>query len=152
MNPNQIDSFILEILLIEDSAEDLELTLRALRRANLANNIRIARDGEEALNLIFNEGPDAERSARLLPKLILLDLKLPKIDGLQVLRRLKSDPLTRSIPVVVLTSSKEHRDVSECYDLGVNSFVVKPVGFLDFSKAVQDLGMYWILLNQPPTP
>jgi len=139
-----------EILLVEDSPEDLELTLRSLRKANLTNNIEIARDGAEALDFIFGEGTHAGRDPTNLPKLILLDLKLPKVSGLEVLQRLKDDPRTQPIPVAVLTSSKEQQDVVESYRLGVNSYIVKPVNFESFAKAVQELGMYWLLLNQPP--
>ena len=139
-----------EILLVEDSAEDLELTLRALRKANLANHIEIARDGAEAVDFIFGEGIHASRDITDVPKLILLDLKLPRVDGLEVLKRIKCDPRTSHIPIVVLTSSKEQNDVTESYRLGVNSYIVKPVNFEGFTAAVQDLGMYWLLLNQPP--
>jgi two-component system, response regulator len=139
-----------EILLVEDNPQDLELTQRALRKANLANHIHIARDGAEALDFLFCEGAHAERKIEDGPKVILLDLKLPKLDGLQVLKRIKSDPRTRTIPVVVLTSSKEQNDVVESYHLGVNSYIVKPVNFERFAEAVQQLGMYWLLLNQPP--
>ncbi len=144
------DSHIIEILLVEDSLEDLELTQRALRNANLGNRIQIARDGAEALEFIFCEGPHAGRKIEDTPKLILLDLKLPKVDGLEVLERIKSDPRTRHVPVVVLTSSKEQVDVVKSYQLGVNSYIVKPVNFESFTTAVQELGMYWLLLNQPP--
>ena len=139
-----------EILLVEDSAEDLELTLRALRKANLANHIEIARDGAEAIDFIFGEGTHAGRDSTDVPKLILLDLKLPRVDGLEVLKRIKCDPRTSHIPIVVLTSSKEQNDVTESYRLGVNSYIVKPVNFEGFTAAVQNLGMYWLLLNQPP--
>ena len=138
-----------EILIVEDTPQDLELTLRALRKANLSNDIQVARDGAEALEFLFCEGPHANRKIENGPKLILLDLKLPKIDGIEVLRRVKSDPRTKSIPVVVLTSSKEQKDVVESYRLGVNSYIVKPVNFEGFVEAVQDVGMYWLLLNQP---
>lgn len=141
---------IVEILIVEDTPEDLELALRALHKANLANHIQTARDGAEALEFIFCEGPHTDRKIENGPKVILLDLKLPKVDGLEVLRRIKGDPRTRSIPVVVLTSSKEQNDVVESYKLGVNSYIVKPVNFENFFKAVQELGMYWLLLNQPP--
>ncbi|WP_414665016.1 response regulator [Horticoccus sp. 23ND18S-11] len=140
----------IELLLVEDDPEDLELTLRSLRKAHLANRIHVARDGEEALDFIFCTGPHATRRFGNGPNVILLDLKLPKIDGLEVLRRVKSDPRTKVIPVVVLTSSKEQRDVIESYQLGVNSYIVKPVNFEGFSNAVRDLGLYWLLLNQPP--
>jgi CheY-like chemotaxis protein len=139
-----------EILLVEDSPEDLELTLRALRKAKLTNRIEAARDGAEALDFIFCEGAYAGRKIENGPKVILLDLKLPKVDGLEVLRRVKGDPRTCAIPVVVLTSSKEQSDVVESYHLGVNSYIVKPVDFESFAAAVQQLGMYWLLLNQPP--
>jgi two-component system response regulator len=141
---------IVEILLVEDTPGDLELALRALRKGNLVNRIEVARDGVEALEFIFCEGPHAGRKIEDGPKVILLDLKLPKIDGLEVLRRIKSDPRTKAIPVVVLTSSKEQCDVVESYNLGVNSYIVKPVNFDQFAAAVQQLGMYWLLLNQPP--
>ena len=140
-----------ELLLVEDNPQDLELALRALTKANLANRIQVARDGAEALDYIFCEGPHAGRSVADPPKVILLDLKLPKVNGLDVLRRIKGDPRTREIPVVVLTSSKEQRDVIESYRLGVNSYIVKPVDFEGFAQAVRDLGLYWLILNQPPT-
>ena len=140
-----------EILLVEDNPDDLELTLRALRKAQLSNRIHVARDGAEALEFLFCEGPHSGRSMDDMPRLILLDLKLPKVDGLEVLDRIKSDVRTRGIPTVVLTSSQEQNDVVTSYRLGVNSYIVKPVNFDGFVKAVQDLGMYWLLLNQPPT-
>jgi two-component system response regulator len=146
MNP----AHIVEILIVEDTVEDLDLALRALRKAMITNHIQVARDGEEALDFIFCEGSFAQRKMEDGPKVILLDLKLPKIDGLEVLRRIKSDPRTKSIPVVVLTSSREQNDVVESYDLGVNSYIVKPVNFEQFSEAVQKLGMYWLLINHPP--
>ena len=139
-----------EILLVEDTPEDRELALRALRKAKLTNSIQIARDGAEALDFLFGEGDFAGRHLGAGPKVVLLDLKLPKIDGIEVLRRIKSDPRTQAIPVVVLTSSKEQKDVVESYRLGVNSYIVKPVDFEQFVAAVQNLGMYWLLLNQPP--
>lgn len=139
-----------EVLLVEDNPQDLELALRALRKANFSNRIHIARDGAEALEFIFCEGPHAAREIADRPKVVLLDLKLPKIDGLEVLKRIKGDPRTRMIPVVMLTSSKEQSDLVESYQLGVNSYVVKPVNFEQFAKAVQQLGMYWLLINQPP--
>lgn len=140
-----------EILLVEDNPQDLKLTQRALRKANLTNNIHIARDGVEALEFLFCEGAHAARKTEEHPKVILLDLKLPKMDGLEVLKRIKADPRTRAIPVVVLTSSKEQNDIVESYHLGVNSYIVKPVNFERFAEAVQNLGMYWLLLNQPPS-
>jgi CheY-like chemotaxis protein len=139
-----------EILLVEDNPQDLELTRRALRKGNLTNNIHVARDGAEALEFLFCEGAHAGRKIEDGPKLILLDLKLPKVDGLEVLKRVKSNPLTKTIPVVVLTSSKEQNDVIESYQLGVNSYIVKPVNFERFAEAVRDVGMYWLLLNHPP--
>ena len=141
---------IVEILLVEDNPQDQKLTLRALKKANLANHIHVARDGEEALQFIFCEGPFAGRKVENGPKVILLDLKLPKVDGKEVLARIKSDPRTKIIPVVVITSSKEQSDLVESYKLGVNSYIVKPVNFEGFAAAVQELGMYWLLLNQPP--
>jgi len=146
MNVNHI----VEILLVEDNPQDLELALRALRKANFSNRIHVARDGAEALEFIFCEGTHGSRKIEDVPKVILLDLKLPKVDGLEVLKRLKSDPRTSSIPVVILTSSREQRDVVESYRLGVNSYIVKPVNFEGFANAVRELGMYWLLLNQPP--
>ena len=141
----------LEILLVEDNPNDMELALHALRRRHLANRIEIARDGAEALEFIFGgQDANANHVSSQGPRVILLDLKLPKVDGLEVLRRLKADPRTKSIPVVVLTSSREERDVVESYRLGVNSYIVKPVDFEQFSEAVRQLGLYWLLLNQPP--
>src|SRR5580698_1977281 len=144
------ETSIVELLLVEDNPEDLKMTLRALKKANLANHIHIARDGAEALQFIFCEGEYAERKIENAPKVILLDLKLPKVDGKEVLERIKSDPRTKVIPVVVLTSSKEQCDMVESYKLGVNSYIVKPVNFERFAAAVQELGMYWLLHNQPP--
>jgi CheY-like chemotaxis protein len=144
------DTHAVEILLVEDNPHDLELTLRALRKANLTNRIQVARDGVEALEFIFGEGAYANRKIEDAPRVILLDLKLPKVDGMEVLQRIKSDGRTRTIPVVMLTSSKEQRDVLESYKLGVNSYIVKPVNFERFVAAVQDLGMYWLLLNEAP--
>jgi CheY-like chemotaxis protein len=143
-----MDSQNVEILLVEDNPHDAELTLRALKRHNLANNVYVARDGEEALDFIFGSGPFARRSQNGL-KVILLDLKLPKVGGLEVLQRLKSDEKTKTIPVVVLTSSHEDRDIQKAYELGVNSYVVKPVEFESFAKSVAELGFYWLLLNKP---
>jgi two-component system response regulator len=141
-----------EILLVEDNPHDLELALRALKRAGVSNKIEVARDGVEALDYIFCEGPHINRKIEDTPKVILLDLKLPKIDGLEVIKRIKSDPRTKAIPIVVLTSSREQRDVVESYQLGVNSYIVKPVNFEQFAAAVQELGMYWLLLNHSPRP
>jgi two-component system response regulator len=137
-----------EILLVEDNPNDVELTLHAFRKNNLSNRIRVARDGAEAIEFLF--GTDGQgQAANAPPKVVLLDLKLPKVDGLEVLRRIKSEPRTRTIPVVVLTSSKEERDIVESYELGVNSYIVKPVDFEQFTDAVRNLGLYWLLLNQP---
>lgn len=145
-----MNSTAIEILLVEDNPQDLELTLRALRKANLANLIQVARDGAEALDFIFCEGVHAGRRIEDVPRIVLLDLKLPRVDGLGVLQRLKADPRTRGIPVVVLTSSREQSDIIESYRLGVNSYIVKPVNFDGFMAAVQQLGLYWLLLNEPP--
>jgi two-component system, response regulator len=140
-----------EILFVEDNPQDLALALRALRQSNLSNQIHIARDGVEAVEFIFCEGQHSDRKMENGPKLVLLDLKLPKIDGLEVLQRIKADPRTRHIPVVVLTSSKEQQDIVASYKLGVNSYIVKPVNFESFAAAVQQVGMYWMLLNEAPT-
>jgi two-component system response regulator len=131
-----------EILLVEDDAADAELTLRALKANNLANRIQVARDGAEALQFL--------RTANHAPKVVLLDLKLPKVSGIEVLREIRGDERTRLVPVVVLTSSREEPDVAACYALGVNSYIVKPVEFEAFAKAVAEVGLYWMLLNQPP--
>lgn len=139
-----------EILLIEDNPEDVEITLRAFRKHNLTNKIHVVRDGEEALECLFSTGRYSEHSTCHRTRLILLDLKLPKVDGLEILQRCKADPRTKNIPVVVLTSSREEQDLIRSYNLGVNSYVVKPVDFPQFSDAVRQLGMYWILLNQVP--
>ncbi len=142
---------VVEILLVEDNPNDVELTLHALRKHNIANNVHVVRDGEEALDFIFCTGAYAARNITERPKVILLDLKLPKVDGHEVLRKIKADPLTRTIPVIVLTSSREDRDVVESYRLGVNSYIRKPVDFEQFTEAVRTLGMYWLLLNEVPT-
>jgi two-component system, response regulator len=146
---NMSENKVIEILLVEDNQDDLDMTLRSLRKANLANHIQIARDGAEALEFIFCQGAHAGRKIEHRPKVVLLDLKLPKIDGMEVLKRVKGDPRTKMIPIVMLTSSKEQKDVIESYHLGVNSYIVKPVDFEGFATAVQELGMYWLLLNQP---
>jgi two-component system response regulator len=139
-----------EILLVEDDPNDVELALLALKKHNLANSIHVVRDGAEALEFIFGTGRYAERSVNETPRVILLDLKLPLVDGKEVLRRIRADERTRHVPVVVLTSSREERDIFETYDLGVNSYITKPVNFDQFTEAVHTLGMYWLLLNQPP--
>jgi two-component system response regulator len=145
-----VNEKLVEILLVEDNPSDVQLTLHALERNHLANRIHVVRDGAEALDYLFSTGPYAERSQRN-PRVVLLDLKLPLIDGLEVLRRMKEDPRTRTIPVVVLTSSREERDIVDTYQLGVNSYIVKPVDFEQFTESVRQLGFYWALLNQPPS-
>lgn len=139
-----------EVLLVEDNIHDAEMTIRSLKKVNLANNLVHVRDGEEALDFIFAQGKFAERDRVAAPKVILLDIKMPKVDGIEVLRRLKANDITRCIPVVIMTSSKEEQDIVNSYELGVNSYVVKPVDFEGFAKAVSQLGMYWLLTNQPP--
>jgi two-component system response regulator len=142
---------VVEILLVEDNPDDVELTLLALRRHNLANHVEVVRDGAEALDFVFGVGPFTGRQLRDGPKVILLDLKLPKVDGLEVLRRLKADARTRMLPVIVLTSSQEERDIVESYQIGVNSYIVKPVDFAEFVEAMRQVGLYWLLVNQAPT-
>ena len=140
----------MDILLIEDNPEDVEITLRAFRKHHLANKIHVVRDGEEALECLFSTERYAEGSSCQNIRLILLDLKLPKVDGLEILQKVKSDPRTRHIPVVVLTSSREEADLAKSYNYGVNSYVVKPVDFAQFSDAVRQVGLYWMLLNHVP--
>lgn len=139
-----------EILIVEDNPNDAEMALRALKKNNLANNVLVVNDGEMALDFIFAKGKFADRGKNMRPKIILLDLKLPKIDGLEVLKEIKSHVETKIIPVIVLTSSKEESDLINSYRLGVNSYIVKPVDFDKFVDAVRDLGLYWLLLNQQP--
>ncbi|MBN1855545.1 MAG: response regulator [Dehalococcoidia bacterium] len=143
---------IVEILLVEDNPDDAELALRALRKNHLANNVVHVKDGQEAIDFLFGRGNYAGRECNHHPRVVLLDLKLPKVNGLEVLKALKEDPTTRQIPVVILTSSKEEQDLINSYQYGVNSYIVKPVEFESFVAAVKDLGMYWLLLNQPPPP
>jgi CheY-like chemotaxis protein len=138
------------ILLVEDNPDDVELTLRAFARSKVLNEIVVARDGQEALDLLLGSPGAAGRELPVLPEVVLLDLKLPKVDGLEVLRRLRADERTRRLPVVVLTSSNEERDVVSSYDLGANSFVRKPVDFAQFVEAARQLGLYWLVLNEPP--
>ena len=139
-----------EILLVEDNPDDVELTLHALRQEKLANNVEVARDGEEALDYIYCRGKFADREFNHQPRVILLDLKLPKVDGLEVLRKLKADPRTQAIPVVVLTSSREEKDMVASYKLGVNAYIQKPVDFDQFRTTVKTLGLFWLVVNQPP--
>lgn len=142
----------LEILLVEDSANDAELTIRALKSHNLANKLIHVQNGQEALDFLLGTEATAGRDANHMPKVVLLDLKLPKVDGIEVLRRLRAKESTKLLPVVVLTSSREDRDVLEAYQLGVNSYIVKPVDFENFSEAVSSLGLYWLVLNEAPMP
>ena len=139
-----------EVLLVEDSMDDAELTIHALKKQHLANNLIHLKDGAEALDFLFGRGEFKERDLSNIPKVILLDLKMPKVGGLEVLEKIKSNEQTRKIPVVVLTSSKQDPDIKKCYELGANSYIVKPVDFNGFLKAISDIGFYWLLLNQPP--
>lgn len=141
----------MEILLVEDSVNDVTLTLRAFKKNNLANKVFTVSDGEEALEFLFSTGRYADRNVKVTPKIVLLDLKLPKINGIEVLRKIKTDERTRSIPVVVLTSSQETSDLNECYRLGVNSYIQKPVDFDQFVKVLTDAGMYWMAINKLPS-
>ena len=140
-----------EVLLVEDNMHDAEMTIRSLKKVNLANNLVHVKDGEEALDFIFARGKFADRSSTDHPKVILLDIKMPKVDGIEVLKQLKSNESSKTIPVVIMTSSREEQDVISSYQLGVNSYVVKPVDFEGFARAVSQLGLYWLLTNQPPT-
>jgi len=139
-----------EILLVEDNPDDVDLTLRAFSKSNIVNRIVVARDGADALDYLFAIGAYSTRNPAHLPQLMLLDLKLPRIDGLQVLQRVRANPATRRLPVVILTSSKEQRDLVDGYELGVNSYIRKPVDFQEFVEVVRQLGFYWLLLNQAP--
>jgi two-component system response regulator len=145
MKQNTVD-----ILLVEDNILDAELTLRELKKHHLANNLVHLKDGEEALDFLFANGEDGN-TAHVLPKLVLLDIQMPKVNGIEVLEQIRSHELTRKTPVVILTSSKEDPDIRRCYELGVNSYIVKPVNFERFTEAIRSLGLYWLLLNQPPT-
>jgi len=138
------------LLLVEDNPDDEMLTIRALKKHNLVNEVVVARDGQEALDYLFGEGEYEARGGEELPQVILLDLKLPKVDGLQVLERIRANPRTRAVPVVVLTSSNEERDIIRSYDLGANSYVRKPVDFEQFVEAARQLGLYWLVLNEVP--
>ena len=141
-----------EILMVDDSPEDVELTIRELRRHKLANDIQVAEDGAEALDFLFCRGAYKDWPVGAPPKLVLLDLKLPKIDGLEVLKAIRADERTKAVPVVILTSSKEQKDVINGYNLGVSAYVQKPVDFAQFSEAVRKIGMFWMLLNEAPPP
>ncbi len=145
-----MESKPVEILLIEDDPSDIKLTLKALQKYSLANKVTVLKDGEEALEFLFSEGRYEGRDNKNMPKVIFLDLKLPFVDGIEVLRRIKSDESTRRIPVVVVTSSRENRDIEECYKLGVNSYIVKPIDFEKFLESVSNLGLYWVLMNESP--
>ena len=141
-----------DILIVEDNDSDAELTVRSLRKNNLANRIYVAEDGAEALDIIFCRGEFADRDFNLPPKVIFLDLKLPKINGLQVLQQIKSHPETRTVPVVIITSSREDPDIKAAYELGANSYIVKPVNFDIFIQAINQTGLYWLVVNEPPKP
>jgi two-component system, response regulator len=145
-----VNEQMVEILLVEDNPNDVELTLHAFEKHNLANRVQVVRDGEEALDFLFQRGSHEGRAGRRQPKVVLLDLKLPKVDGLDVLRAIRGDASLQSIPVVVLTSSREERDLVESYQLGVNSYIVKPIDFSAFLETASTLGLYWLLLNEAP--
>jgi len=140
------------ILLVEDNPNDVELTLRAFEKSKVLNEIVVVRDGEQAIHYLFSTGPHADRDPAMMPEVVLLDMKLPKIDGLGVLRRMRADGRTRRLPVVMLTSSKEEKDVASSYDLGANSFIRKPVDFGEFVEAANQLGLYWLAMNEPAPP
>jgi CheY-like chemotaxis protein len=145
-----MENNVVEILLVEDNKIDAEMTIRSLKKGGITNSITHLWDGELALDFLFGTGAYAGRDTSIKPKVILLDIKMPKVNGIEVLQQIKANDLTKRIPVVVLTSSKEHPDVAMCYDLGANSYIVKPVGFENFSKAVATAGMFWVLLNENP--
>jgi CheY-like chemotaxis protein len=146
MNQNSV-----EVLLVEDNMTDAEITIRSLKKYNMANNLVHVKNGKEAVDFIFATGKyESTRNISHPPKVILLDIQMPKMNGMEVLKKVKDDPLTRSIPVVILTSSKEHPDIQKCYNLGANSYIVKPVNFESFAEAIKNLGFYWLLMNQPP--
>jgi two-component system response regulator len=146
MNPNSV-----EVLLVEDNTVDAELTIRELQKHNMANNLVHVRNGKDALDFIFATGKyEGKREIQHYPRIILLDIQMPKVNGIEVLEKIKSDSRTKTVPVVILTSSKEHPDVRKCYDLGANSYIVKPVNFEGFAEAIKNLGFYWLLLNQSP--
>jgi len=147
-----MDGNIVEILMVEDTDADAELAMLALRERGFANHLVRAKDGAEALEFLFGTGAYSGRNLANLPKVVLLDLRLPKVSGVEVLRRMKADPRTRSVPVVVLTSSKEDIDLKECYKLSVNSYIAKPVTFDEFTKVVAEIGLYWLLVNRLPDP
>jgi len=140
----------IDILLVEDNSSDAEMTIAALGKNHLANKLLHVKNGEEALDFIFAQGKYTDRHIDQKPKVILLDLKMPKVNGIEVLQKIRSDERTKNIPIVVLTSSKEDPDIQKCYDLGVNSYVVKPVEFDEFQKAISELGLYWMIVNQLP--
>ncbi len=145
-----MDDQAVEVLLVEDNATDAELTLRALRGRGLRNNFVVVKDGAEALDFLFARGAYEDRDIENGPKFVMLDLRLPRVDGIEVLEKMKSDPRTKMIPVVVLTSSRQDPDIKRCYELGANSYIVKPVDFDKFADAVAEIGLYWLLLNEPP--
>jgi len=145
-----MEKYEAEVLLVEDNMQDAELTIRALKKINLANKLHHVKDGAEALDFLFAKGAYADRNMATSPKVVLLDIKMPRMDGIEVLRQIKANEKTKMIPVVIMTSSREEQDVLKSYKLGVNSYVVKPVDFHDFANAVSELGMYWLIVNQPP--
>jgi two-component system response regulator len=146
MNPNSV-----EVLLVEDNITDAELTIRELKKHNMANNLVHVKNGEEALDFIFATGKyEGQRDVMHAPRVVLLDIQMPKVNGIEVLQKIKTDPRTKALPVVILTSSKEHPDIQKCYALGANSYIVKPVNFESFAQAIKNLGFYWLLLNQSP--